>query len=428
MPTGSGKTKTTIKIIEDQLNINKMIIVLTPQREIFYQWLYELSYSHLSPGTIDTAGVRPGRGKVYVCMPLSLCNLLKYLPAAFRPDIIITDEAHHSAADSWRKIYKKWPKALRLGLTATPKRADGKGLDDLYDEIVQTVDPHHLIESGNLAKPLLIVPEKYLEKIEIKNGDFDPEEQARKLGKIKIIGDVIKKYNQVFAGLPVLVACSNHSHAEKMTKAFQAAGWEWDHIHSKLTSSARALLLRKISNGRLNGLCTVGIGTEGLDIPGLYGLIFLRRTMSLTIYLQFIGRVLRPLPGKTHGIIIDPVGNSFIHGLPEAPRHWSLNGDIINEKEACQKMKLCSFCGTMNSVNNTDCHFCGCSLAANYSKKSRIPAIVDGELVCINGEIPRMRREEIKIEKSKDDSFFKKPVNIALRDREKFKRAIKRFL
>jgi len=412
MPTGSGKTKTTVKIIEDRIKLNRRVYVITPQIEIFNQWMIDLYNAKLNPGYINSEGVRGSSRMVYVCMPLSLVNILHMVPESIYPDEIITDEAHHSAADSWEKIYNYFPDATRLGLTATPLRTDGKGLDHLYTDIVQTTNRKHLIDNEWSAKPLIIVPEEYHIKVPIKNGDYDPVAQAELLGEPKIIGNVLKKYSEIFSGLPVLVACSTYNHAKKMKESFQNDGWQWDHIHSKLQYHERRSMLKKIANGMLNGLCTVGVGVEGLDIPGLYGLIWLRRTLSLTIYLQFNGRILRPFPGKKYGIILDSVGNTFIHGMPDALRKWELSGKCNNVDphgdilEKQPQMKICPVCGVINALELTICHFCGTDLTdSNISKKRerKIPVMIDGELVVLqDGESQKLkdRVEKIKAEQN----------------------------
>ena len=263
-----------------------------------------------------------------------------------------------------------------------------------------------------LARPLPIVPKLYLDKIPVVNGEYDPQYQATELGKTQIVGDVIESYTTIFGGLPVLVACSTFDHAKDMTESFNRSGWKFDHIHSGLQYPERRRMLREITTGKLNGLCTVGIGIEGMDIPGLYGLIWLRRTLSLTIYLQFIGRVLRPLPGKKYGIILDPIGNLFIHGFPEMDRAWSLDGftpdGISMADQGAMRaaiMRICPFCGVANAADNSQCHFCGRELDSEEAKQARarkLPAMVDGELVAVESdgqaEEIRTRAERIKEE------------------------------
>jgi len=400
-PTGTGKTYTACQVISDRVGLKERIFILTPQDEIFKQWCLELYKHTIDYGTINSKGVQGKNKKVYVCMPLSLNNILSVLPEYFKPNVIITDECHHSAADTWKNIYAYYDKALNLGLTATPQRTDGQGIDDIYNCIVSTIEMNEAIKKSYLAKPLLIVPEQYKLKVNIQNGDYNPEEQAQQLGKTKIIGDVIKRYTDIFSGLPVIVSCSTHEHAKMMTEKFCDAGWKFEHIHSKLSEYDRSQMIKNIKTEKLNGLCTVGIGIEGMDIPGLYGLIWLRRTLSLTIYLQLIGRVLRASPGKEYGIIIDPVGNAFIHGSPELPREWSLQGKNKNtESIPAPKMKICPNCCVMNSQQNIFCHICkhDFRIESPDIKKRKIPKMVNGELVLLD-------ESEIEIE---TDLIFQK--------------------
>jgi len=280
-----------------------------------------------------------------------------------------------------------------LGLTATPRRTDGIALT-MFDSILQTITVREAVDSGFLAEPLVIVPEEWQRKIGIPDQDIDTrqglEKQAAALGDTMIIGDVIGSYAQVFHGLPVLVACSTFGHAKAMAAAFTAAGWKFEHIHSSLPTAERKRMLRQIRSGELNGLCTVGIGIEGMDIPGLYGLIWLRRTMSVTIYLQFIGRVLRPMAGKQYGVILDPVGNLFIHGFPDADRKWTLDGTEPERTESeCPTMKICPRCGVANAATNDQCHMCGLDFSSDEAHEARrreLPTVIDGNLVAVTSD------------------------------------------
>lgn len=387
-PTGTGKTKTAVAVIQDRIRLGRRVFILTPQEEIFIQWQRELSNSGINAGYIDSKGIQGRDRQCYVCMPMSLLNIIHLLPRSIYPDEIITDECHHSGAKTYESIYNTFTQCNRLGLTATPYRADNKSLGNYYTELVSTTTLAEGIAEGHLCKPLIIVPEQYHLNVPLNNGEYDVQEQAEQLGTTKIIGDVIKHYGEIFAGLPVLVACSTYKHAEKITEEFKKAGWIFEHIHSKLPDSDRRRMTREIRSGKLNGLCTVGIGIEGLDLPGLYGLIWMRRTMSLTIYLQFIGRVLRPLAGKEYGIIIDGVGNCFIHGRPELDRQWSLESDYKPESEdKAPRMRICPVCKVMNAFENVKCHICGSDLnQINGKNERKLPIMVDGRLVVLDGD------------------------------------------
>ena len=409
-PTGTGKTITAIHIIEDRLKLKQKIFVLTPQDEIFQQWLSQLSRHGIDYGYINQDGVVGKNKMIYVCMPLSLNNILSKLPERFKPDIIITDECHHVTATTWDNIHAYYSSALRMGLTATLQRLDGQGFEHIYTDIVQTITMQQAIDCGYLAKPLLLVPEIYKLNVRMQNGDFDTVEQAKQLGEAKIIGDVIQKYNTIFCGAPVIVACATYDHAKNMTDKSNSAGWHFEHIHSSLRMSDRKRIIRMVRQKKINGICTVGIGIEGMDIPGLYGLIFLRRTMSLTIYLQFVGRVLRPDKNKKYGIIVDSVGNSFIHGRPEIDRKWSLGNkkDDDNDEMASPTMKLCPICSVMNAQTNRFCHICGYDFfdeIMQTQKKRKLPAIVDGELVLLDDDLLDIRNKKQNVEMIEDNNI-----------------------
>ena len=409
-PTGTGKTKTATAVIADRVSIGRRVFVLVPSVEIFTQWITDLSDAGLNPGYINDEGMKGQNRAVYVCMAQSLVNILDRVPEKLWPDELFTDECHHSAASTWETIYTFFDRATRCGLTATPERLDGKGLDHLYTDIVQTITMREAVDAGYLAKPLPIVPQKYLDKHDIPDGNPDApgalEAQAAKLGKLEIIGDVLESYRHIFHGKPVLVACATFGHAELMATRFVEAGWNFEHIHSALPKHERRRMLRGIRSGTIHGLCTVGIGIEGMDIPGLYGLIWLRRTRSLTIYLQFCGRVLRPLPGKKYGVILDPVGNLFLHGFPEADRVWSLagrGGDGAGSSEPPDvPMRICPWCGVANNPENERCHFCNMQLldedGNRVTKKRDLPSFVAGKLIAVTSDGDRQAVENAIIE------------------------------
>jgi len=387
MPTGTGKTRTAVAITADRIKLGRKVFAITPQKEILSQWIEAYSKAGINYGYINDEGFRGRNKDVYVCMDKSLANMMHRIPEIKNLEII-TDEAHHSAANTYESIYNYFSDAPRLGLTATPYRYDNKPLGEYYNKIISTIDMQTAIDKGYLAKPLVIVPEEYKMHVPVKGRDFDPVAQAELLGESRIIGDMIEKYSLIFQGLPVLVACCTFEHAKYVTEQFREAGWRFDHIHSNLPDTERSRMIREIRNEKLNGICTVGIGTEGLDIPGLYGLIWMRKTMSLSIYLQFTGRVLRAYPGKEYGIILDGVGNTVIHGMPQIPRQWSLKTDYVppEESECGPRTKVCPACGTSNAFDNIFCHICRGEFGKMDGKKRKLPIMVDGKLVVLEDE------------------------------------------
>ena len=390
-PCGTGKTYTAAALIGDRNSLGRRVYVLVPQVEIFDEWMKVLSENGLNPGYINDEGIKGRDRGVYVCMTLSLINLLPHIPESLYPDEIITDEMQHSLAASWEMVYRHFDKALRIGLTATLYHGSLRSFEHLYTDVVQTINKSGAIAQGYITKPLLMVPEKWVEDVPMNGDDYDAEIQAKILGKPAIVGDVIDFYERTFAGKPVIVPCSTYLHAEQMTEAFNERGWNFSHLHSLLRKHDRKRILRRISEGKDNGICTVGIGIEGMSIHGLYGVLWLRRTSSPIIWTQFNGRAERTVPGKRYYICADFVGNSVIHGMPDRDLFWKLeqeNAGLPEESEgSADLIRICPWCGVANSVLNTDCHFCGGRLdakAGEVKDNGRIPAYIDGELVAVD--------------------------------------------
>jgi superfamily II DNA or RNA helicase len=390
-PCGTGKTYTAAAIIKDRISLGRRVYVLVPQVEIFDEWMRVLSEFGLQPGYVNDEGVRGKDRGVYVCMALSLINYLATLPESIYPDEIITDEMQHSLAASWEKIYAYFNMALRLGLSATLYHGSLRSFEHLYTDVVQTITKSQAIDGGYITKPLLLAPERWAQHVPKNGEEFDLEKQAEILGAPTIIGNVIDFYAKTFSGLPVLVPCSTHEHAENMTAAFNRSGWRFEHLHSKLGKWERKSILRRIAAAKINGICTVGIGIEGMSIHGLYGVLWLRRTASPIIWTQFNGRAERVMPGKEYYVCADFVGNSVLHGMPDRDMVWKIEQERaeIKETEADRPvMRLCPFCGVMNAGINTVCHFCGMALDAEQpgAQSERYPAIVSGKLVVVESD------------------------------------------
>lgn len=403
MPTGTGKTKTAVQVIQDQFSLKKKILVFVPQDIIFQQWEKDFS-EIIDYGYINNEGIVGKNKSVYLCMYQSTENMLSYIPEKFcnKFDIIITDETHHSSARSFRDIYNHFPQCLRMGLTATPYRFDNQPLGEFYTDMYEPITMSQAIEAGFLCRPVVYVPDEYKNHIPEKDG-FDRQQQKEFIHEKKIIGDMVETYKNIFDGLPVIIPCSTHKHAKIVTGMYRGAGWKVEHIHSKLNSTDRKIIVNKIKNGKSNILITVGVGTEGMDIPGLFGIIWLRFTESLTIYMQFNGRPSRPAPDKNHYVMVDPIGVSVIHGRPDINRKWSLETNYKPGQHDSEgvTMKFCPFCDNANSTENIKCWICGYDFETGLldgkpvnKKKRKLPKFIDGNLVFLDEYELRGKHEE----------------------------------
>lgn len=413
-PTGTGKTVTGTYLIKDRVSLGKRIIVLVPQLEILEQWLTSCTKAGLKPGYINDEGVVGRNRDVYICMYQSLTGLLDSLPEKFCKSIkeIITDETHHSSAESFRQIYDHFSHCLRIGFTATPYRMDNQPLGEFYTDMIEPIKMTEAIKKKYLCKPIIIIPDEYKNVIPEIGEEINREKQREYVKDKKIIGDMVKVYNDVFSGLPVIIPCTTSEHAQNVTRLYKDFGWIVEHIHSKLTKYERRGIVRRVREGKINILVTVGVGVEGMDIPGLYGIIWMRFTESLTVYMQFNGRPMRPAPGKAHFIMIDPVGNSVIHGRPDIDRKWSLKTDYIpgQDNEDDTAMKLCPVCNVMNASVNIKCHICNYDFVTGLlngekieGKKRKLPKMIDGELVYLDEDLKDINKDDNILTEGEDE-------------------------
>jgi len=363
-PCGTGKTVTSSFIVLDRIKLGHIVYILCPQIEIFTQWIDELVEVGIDPGYINDEGIRGADRKVYVCMYQSLVNLLPMIPESLFPTEIIIDETQHLLSNSIKTICTFFGNATLLGLTATLYHGSGETFKPWFTDSFQTITKKQAIEKGYITKSIAIVPEEFLKdaKIPMVGDDYDMNKQAALLGTTRIIGDVIKYYELLFCGNPVIVPCATFNHSKQMTEMFNNAGWHFEHLHSELPKHERKRILRAVANQEINGICTVGIGVEGLSIKGLWGVMWLCRTMSPIKWTQFDGRPERLFPGKKYSFIVDFVGNVIIHGLPENEFHGTLDGKEKDPEETTAKMITCPSCGVYNSTENLICHWCGYDL------------------------------------------------------------------
>ncbi|MCG3167896.1 MAG: UvrABC system protein B [Bacteroidia bacterium] len=231
-------------------------------------------------------------------------------------DFIIIDEVHHIAATSYRPILKHFKPKILLGLTATPERMDGEDiLKDFSDTIAAEI---RLPEALNRK---LLCPFQYFgitDSIDLSNatwqkGRYLPSELTRIYTKNdKRVGEIISNLNKYLRDINdvrALCFCVTQEHAQFMAEKFTLAGLKADYLVSS-RNTLREELRKKFSSKEINYLFVVDIFNEGIDIPEIDTVLFLRPTESLTVFLQQLGRGLRLAEGKECLTVLDFVGNS----------------------------------------------------------------------------------------------------------------------
>lgn len=245
----------------------------------------------------------------------------------------IQDECHHVLADNkWGKAATLFPNARGLGVTATPVRADGRGLgahaDGLFEHMVVGPTMRDLINAGYLTDYRIFAPPSDLDLSKVAlsaGGDFSPPQLSEARRRSRITGDVVQHYLRIARGKLGVTFDVDVESATETAAAFRAAGVPSEVVSGKTPDGLRADILRRFRRREVLQLVNVDLFGEGFDLPAIEVVSMARPTQSYALFAQQFGRSLRPLEGKANAIIIDHVGNTLRHGLPDAPRSWSLD-------------------------------------------------------------------------------------------------------
>lgn len=342
LPTGGGKT-VCFSYLTSKLVTKGLRVVLGVHRdELVDQISRTLAQFDVRHGLITSSALYDRRLLAHVA---SIATLARRLERTAVPDYFIVDEAHHAiAASLYGKIIAYWrarnPNLRVIGVTATPERLSGEGLGETFGAMVLGPTPRELIEIGALSRYRLIAPPGHghdFDGLKKTGGDYNKKAMGEVFReKPAIVGDAVIEYGKLLQGAPSVAFCISIEEAVKTAEKFRAAGYRAASIDGKMDPDERRKVVRDFAAGQLNVLTSCDIVSEGFDVPGIVGAILLRPTWSLGLYMQQVGRALRTAPGKTEAIILDHVGNAGVmsggefvpkHGLPDAPREWSLTGN-----------------------------------------------------------------------------------------------------
>jgi superfamily II DNA or RNA helicase len=400
LPTGGGKTY-TFAYIADKIRQNpgKRVYILVHRDNLLDQTHRSLNELGVPHGII-ASGFTPIDHPVQVCSVYTLANRLADLPP---PDLIIIDEAHHARAGTWQKILDYWHKSRVLGVTATPCRGDGSGLGvqsgGYFDAMVLGPSMIELTKLGNLCEYDYYLPPAGVDLSTVKTGqgEYNRKDLDKALRKPKITGCAVEHYLRICPKAPAIAFCVSIAHANDVAAQFRARGVSAQALTSEMTKDQIRSFITALGEGRIQVLTSCDIISEGTDIPIVTTAILLRPTHSLGLYLQQVGRVLRPAPGKGNAIILDHVNNIGRHGLPDADRDWKLDapkkkarkGYNLEEEEAAPQTRQCDECYFVHRPQPT-CPKCGFVYQNNRTLES-----IDGTLKKVSkDEIERLKREK----------------------------------
>lgn len=335
-------------------------------------------------------------------------QLANWLPSV---RLWVIDEAHHVLKDNkWGKAVQMFPNSRGLGVTATPCRADGNGLgshaDGVFDTMFEGVAMGELIRDGYLTDYKIFAPPSSFSREQIKvsdsTGDFNLNQMREVVNGSSLVahdektitGDVVAQYLKIARGKSGVTFTVDVASAEEIAEQYNKAGVPAAAISCNTPDLERFAAVRKFKNKEILQLVNSEILTEGFDCPGIEVVSFGRPTESYSMYSQMFGRALRPLPGKTHAIIIDHVGNVMRHGLPDAPREWSLDRrERRTGKSEPSTVRVCTACAAVYERFRDACPDCGEPVPKPAQRSG--PEFVDGDLYELDPDVLAQMRNEV---------------------------------
>jgi superfamily II DNA or RNA helicase len=355
MATGAGKTHLASELIRRTLlgELQDLLPQVLGQplrvqfwadlREITTDTMERLALSGLPVGVIAASAppslVRPD-APVQVVQQQTVLRRYKdrgELPP--RPDLLILDEAHGCCADELDRGLRALDPLLLIGLTATPSRGDGRGLGRTFRSLVQGPQTAELQQSGHLVPCDVIAPSSgYLER----GLALDPVEAYRQhCLPFTPEGDG----GQFPRKSRALVFCGD-GQARRTAEAFAAGDVPAEVLAADTRPALRTTQRARLQSGELLVLCTVDCAIKGWDCPAVDTVILARGVGVPGIYLQMVGRALRPDPssGKRRARLIDLRGSCYLHGLPEEERVWSLGDEAVQLRTATAAYSRCGSC------------------------------------------------------------------------------------
>ncbi|WP_437666853.1 DEAD/DEAH box helicase [Sorangium sp. So ce1182] len=406
LPTGGGKTVIAAELIRRVLEMGRRVIFCAHRRELIKQTFAKLVRLGIPPELVgivmagvegrcvDNIAPRPetlGDDELWRLWarrrpqaPVKVASIDTFRNHA-RPEaeVIIVDEAHRALAKSYVDVQRAYPAAWHLGLTATPFRADGKGLGDAYDDLIVAATFAELVEQGFLVAPSCWGSKlkANLKGVKRSKGDYNADELARAVNRSELIGDIVDHYVRRGNDAPAFCFAVNVEHSRTLAARFNDAGIAARHVDGSTETSERDDALAALRDGGVRVLCNCNVFTEGTDVPQVKTIILARPTLSEGLYLQQAGRGARPHPGSPPFVLLDHAGCVTEFGAPQEPREYTLEGRKKRDKMTVSlpPRKECPTCYALVPSAQRTCPGCDYAWpAAELGKET--PREKDGEL------------------------------------------------
>lgn len=368
-PTGFGKTVVMAELARRHLarDPSYRVLLVVHRRELAKQAVERLQAAGLDRVHLLQADTDPGDASARIVV----ASLQTLLARGERPaaTLVLWDEAHHVVAASFRELAAAYEGALHVGVTATPIRADGQNLGDMFSSLVATTSVRALTAAGWLVPCEVVGPAR-------------PSE--------KLVEDPVDAYLEHALGRPAVVFCQSVAHASLVAEQLAARGIHAASVDGELATDERDARLEAFARGALDVLTNCMVLTEGWDCPRAEVCVLASGSSHAGALLQKAGRVLRTAPGKTSALVLDLRGAVLELGLPDEDRRWSLTGPPCRRSEKMKSLARCTACYAIFRPV-TRCPRCGVEVA----HEGKIPRVLSrAEKLDRLDHLPPWQRDE----------------------------------
>lgn len=321
LPTGGGKTALASVLIANAHAKGRRCLFLVHRREIVLDTARRLRAAGVPCGVVMA-------GEPLTDDPVQVASIQTVVARelAVAADLVVWDEAHHAAAETYKAVAGLYPTAYHLGLTATPERSDRQGLRDAFDEIVVGSTIRELTELGVLAPCDVVGPTRRRDALAM--APFDG-------------------WQRWADGRPTVAFVDSIDASQRFVAELSVVGVAAAHLDGATPVRERDAILAAFKAGTIDVLSNVFVLTEGWDEARAEVILLARGTGAVGPYLQMIGRALRIGADRSkRATLIDLCGTVHQHGLPGEDREWTLDG-IGRAKQAREWVRQCAVCGSV---------------------------------------------------------------------------------
>ncbi|MGN0225299.1 MAG: DEAD/DEAH box helicase [Prevotella sp.] len=334
MPTGTGKTLVMASLVGRAANeggnaAGCRVLVVAHRMELITQIADMLGRFGISCGIIAQGRALRGDENVAVASIQTLARRTAG-DCGMKPDLVIVDEAHHALAATYRMLWEWWGDARFVGFTATPCRLSGDGFTDLFDVLLTSWDMEHFMAEGRLCyyDYYSIAPDsmeqKTIDSLAIRgaDGDYQTAEMSRVLNRRPTIERLYRSVERYAKGRKGIVYAIDIDHARAIADYYVRMGKTAVAVDCNTPEEMRRKMTDDFRLGQIDILVNVDIFSEGFDCPDVEFVQLARPTLSLSRYMQMVGRGLRTAADKDFCVIMDNVGAYRLFGLPSCSRDW----------------------------------------------------------------------------------------------------------